>query len=545
MNSTDTTSHSTTTSRATIWAVGDSTVSAFNDVFYIPRVGYGEALSRYFDAEVINLARSGSSSTSFTALDAYHTLLNGDPAASIPALGTRPGHPQFLLIAFGHNDEKADPERHTDPNGDRHTPGSFAWSLTEHYILPALERGVRPVLCTPIARLNANDNTANGYLGTCGHITDDGDYAQAVRDLAAALNEDNIPVDLLDMTRATIDLNIGMGADAQWLHAFGSARPAATGTPDTAGTHSGELDGMRPIGLDPTHTNLFGASMHAWLVARLAVEQHSAMAGLVRQDVERPTYEHDFPESINPTYVIPEYTPPQTSSTRWPLFRDADGRIWQGSAFGNLGVDPETSTDFDATACGTEDSPELTLKVAGNRGKIAGNDDGFLMYFTQLPSDAEFTLTATATLEAIDAANEQVSYGLMVRDDMLIDCDTPAMMGDYVATGYRFRPVTGFGRRGGTLISGPAATRRYGTVGERVRLEIHGTEDGYTLRFGDNPAATQGFDYRLTTVDPEHVYVGFFVTRNATVTFGDVRLRIVARGRSADEPRNTTTQKGQ
>ncbi|OXM99841.1 SGNH/GDSL hydrolase family protein [Bifidobacterium vansinderenii] len=543
----------TTSADATIWTVGDSTVSAFNDVFYIPRIGYGEALGRYFDAEVINLARSGSSSTSFTTLDAYCTLLDGDPDTSTPALGTRTDRAQFLLIAFGHNDEKADPERHTDPRGNRHTPGSFSWSLTEHYIFPALQRGVRPVLCTPIARLNANDNTANGYRSACGHVTDDGDYAQAIRNLAAELNEDGIPVDLLDMTQATIGLNIGMGPDAQWLHAFGSARPESIGdasgdSADSTDTHSGILDGMRPIGLDPTHTNLFGARMHAWLVAQLARQQGITLADFARPGMEQPTYEQDFPVSVNPAYTVPEYTPPQTPSTRWPLFRDAHGTVWQGSVFGNLGVDPKTSTDFDATASGTAntaDSPALTLKVAGNHGKIAGNDDGMLMYFVQLPANAEFTLTATATIEAIDSANEQVSYGLMVRDDMLIDRDTPAMMGDYAAVGYRFHAVTGFGRRGGTLISGPEAALRYGDVGERVRLEVTGTADGYTLRFGDNPAASQGFDYRLTTVDPEHVYVGFFVARNATVTFRDVRLQVTGNGQAMAKPANTTEQEEQ
>ena len=52
---------------STLWVVGDSTLSPFNDKFYYPRYGYGTMLNQYLDntIEVKNLALSGRSSKSF------------------------------------------------------------------------------------------------------------------------------------------------------------------------------------------------------------------------------------------------------------------------------------------------------------------------------------------------------------------------------------------------------------------------------------------------------------------------------------------------
>ena len=36
----------------TLWVVGDSTVSAFNDNYYMPRTGWGSALALYFNDKI-------------------------------------------------------------------------------------------------------------------------------------------------------------------------------------------------------------------------------------------------------------------------------------------------------------------------------------------------------------------------------------------------------------------------------------------------------------------------------------------------------------
>lgn len=78
---------------------------SFNDyTYFYPRFGYGTKLQDYFNnVEVINLALSGRSSKSYLKEKNYlklkELLKDGD----------------YLLIGFGHNDEKADDEsRFTD-----------------------------------------------------------------------------------------------------------------------------------------------------------------------------------------------------------------------------------------------------------------------------------------------------------------------------------------------------------------------------------------------------------------------------------------------
>ena len=75
----------------------------------------------------------------------------------------------YLLVGFGHNDEKAEDGRYTDPNGAYTTEGSFANSLYENYVKPAQEKGVTVILCTPIVRRTATGEWSSSNL----HITSD------------------------------------------------------------------------------------------------------------------------------------------------------------------------------------------------------------------------------------------------------------------------------------------------------------------------------------------------------------------------------------
>lgn len=179
------------TDKKTIWVIGDSTVSSFNDDYYYPRYGYGTQLQNYFDSniyEVKNLALSGRSSKSYIKDPEYNILLDGMKDGD------------YLFIGFGHNDEKLEQERYTNPNGTYLDQGSFANSLYENYIKKAEEVGCNVVLCTPIVRRTAEATWPNSNL----HITATngqyvgGDYPQAIRDLGKALN---IPV--VDMTSLT------------------------------------------------------------------------------------------------------------------------------------------------------------------------------------------------------------------------------------------------------------------------------------------------------------------------------------------------------
>ena len=186
----------------TVYFVGDSTVCSFSDAYYLPRYGYGTQFENFVSDKVTvsNLALSGRSSYSFLSEDNYDTLVN-----SI-------GEGDYLIIGFGHNDEKAETERYTNPNlpyTDSTTlingrAASFAYTLYNYYIKVAEDAGATPILCTPIVRANSSDN----YEGSSAHITETatvgdiefagGDYAKAIRDLGAAT--DTTVVDLTAIT---------------------------------------------------------------------------------------------------------------------------------------------------------------------------------------------------------------------------------------------------------------------------------------------------------------------------------------------------------
>lgn len=491
--------------KATFWVVGDSTVSAFNDSYYLPRVGYGEELDNYFNANVYNLAVSGASSKDFASMDSYQVLLNG--SKDVPALGDAEGA-KFLFIGFGHNDEKTEDARYTDPNGDYKTEGSFAHSLYTRYIQPALERGVTPVVCTPMVRLT-NDNTAESYKGASGHVTADttigqrtfagGDYAQAIRDMCQELS-----LICVDLTDATLHENLTQGRNAQWMHSFTGAKL----TPD------GQLTAT---GLDQTHTNRFGAKVNAWLISRLTKD---TPLGAFSKSEAKPRYKTYFADAVNPDYEPSSYKAPTETSTLWPALTTADGTVFNGTVFGNVGgQDKITGGDFAAAV----DGQQVRMQIKNNRGKIASTVDGLMMYYVQLPAGTNFTLTAKATVNSL-AKNNQVSFGLMARDDLYLDTSISDPIGDYVAVGTRNQgAVNCFGRKSGALYDGPDAAVTYG-AGDTVELTLTGTADGYTLRYGDNEVVSAGFDYPLTANDPDYIYVGFYAARNADITFSDVQL---------------------
>ncbi len=160
-----------------IFYIGDSTVQ-FNKIDTYPQTGMSQGLTRYTDKNVtvLSYARNGRSTKSF---------LDEGRFAPVQA---EMGQGDYLLIQFGHNDEKADPARHTDAYG------SFQDNL-RFFIREARKAGAYPVLITPIARRLF---TEDGTFRPGSH----GDYPDAIRQVGA---EEQVPVaDLTTLTEAYI-----------------------------------------------------------------------------------------------------------------------------------------------------------------------------------------------------------------------------------------------------------------------------------------------------------------------------------------------------
>jgi LPXTG-motif cell wall-anchored protein len=118
----------------------------------------------------------------------------------------------------------------------------------------------------------------------------------------------------------------------------------------------------------------------------------------------------------------------------------------------------------------------------------------------------------------------------MARDEMYIDYNTTAVLGDYVAAAPLRLTKTGnvwnsFARKSGVLTQGGTCKNTI-SAGDNINLSIQSNSDGYATTFGNEATITGGFDFKLTSIDPNYVYVGMFVARNADITFSDIKLVI-------------------
>ncbi len=484
----------------TLWVVGDSTAAEFNDsTYYYPRYGWGTQLARYFEGiSIENLAVSGTSTQSFLQTAQYQRLLQEMKAGD------------YLLIGFGHNDEKPESLRYTNPNTSITTPGSIQHYLFEYYIRPAQEAGVNPILCTPIVRRDLGNN----YTGASGHITtpqttiegtfEGGDYARAIQRAGVAKS---VPV--LDLTKRTKEIYLRLGAQGvKDRHAWSSSREAS---------------------IDNTHTNLYGAACNAWLIADELSKTNSSLKNYLIDNISAPD---SSILTVNPLYQERSFNRPEGESTHWPAIGD-----WKGTVFGDIDA-YEYLNDiyFNLSYYGDgmiwmkagrfEENDNST--VGARVGKISTTTDGIAMYYQAVPADRNFTLSADVTIHHLDP-NNQASFGLMVRDDIYVDTVTSDTLGDYVAAGPLMlgshEPWNCFARKNGALTQGGTASRIY-QPGEIVHVEIRKTSDGYTCTFGDNAPVSAGFDFPLTTVDSEYVYAGMFVARSADVTFWNINLEL-------------------
>ncbi len=203
----------------TIWIIGDSTVEDNTPPFR----GWGWALPEFVKegVEVKNHALSGRSTRSFWNEGLFKPVEEGMKAGDL------------LLIQFGHNDEKDDEERHTDPDT------TFPENLWR-YCSIALEKGTQPVLLTPVSR--------RFFVGDGNMLYTHGEYPRAVRKLAA---EKNVPLCDLKMDSRNLYLKLGEEKTAEL---FVRLKP-------------GENPGFPQGHDDKTHFNAFGARTIAGLVA--------------------------------------------------------------------------------------------------------------------------------------------------------------------------------------------------------------------------------------------------------------------------------------
>ena len=157
-----------------VLCLGDS-IMQYNDFSTFPQSGWVQELARFFppETEWLNFARNGRSTKSFIDEGRFMRVM------------TEACKDDFALIQFGHNDEKDDPTRHTEPGKD----GDFRKNLS-YFVRELRSKGVKPVLLTPMARrMFENDRPKDSH----------GEYSKAIIETAEA---ENVPC--IDMNTLTL-----------------------------------------------------------------------------------------------------------------------------------------------------------------------------------------------------------------------------------------------------------------------------------------------------------------------------------------------------
>ena len=232
----------------TIFVIGDSTAANKDTTNGKVERGWAMMLQTCFDPEYIvvdNHAVNGRSSKSFIDEGRWDQVMEK----------IKPG--DFVIIQFGHNDEKPKADRHTDPGS------TFDYNLAK-YVRETREKGGIPVLMNCVVRRNffvqvpENDDDEKLRTSTFKDgvrmvegdslIDTHGLYRVAPRDVARRMN-----CHFIDANRITHDLEQGLGKEgSKKLHMW-----------FLPGEEPSEPEGKQ----DNTHYNKYGAQVVANLLA--------------------------------------------------------------------------------------------------------------------------------------------------------------------------------------------------------------------------------------------------------------------------------------
>lgn len=121
----------------TIYIIGDSTAAEKNIANGSAERGWGMVLQGFFDegVRVENHAVNGRSSRSFYTEGRWQTVVEK----------LKPG--DYVIIQFGHNDEKPKPDRHTDV-------GTTFDAHLAQYVVETKAKGATAILMSPVVRRN-------------------------------------------------------------------------------------------------------------------------------------------------------------------------------------------------------------------------------------------------------------------------------------------------------------------------------------------------------------------------------------------------------
>ena len=257
------------------------------------------------------------------------------------------------------------------------------------------------------------------------------------------------------------------------------------------------------------------------LVTDLASKDKKFKKLVIKNPLE-PSIELRVP---NPNYVEPGTGAPTAKSS---VFTTTEP--WWASVFGDCGGQGKIANpdlyEITETATGVSmHSGSKDCKTAA--GKISSATDGIAFYFQQIAADKDFSISATATVINIKA-NNQVSFGIMARDNVLIDTADSGVSTNYVAAGPLKLTASDwkstFARDGGALVETAAQVESVPSTNTVVEISL--VKEGNIIRakYGNEEAKEYTVD--LTQADKDNIYIGFYTVRNAVVDFSNIKVEI-------------------
>lgn len=260
---------------------------------------------------------------------------------------------------------------------------------------------------------------------------------------------------------------------------------------------------------------------------------------------------------------------------------NANNLTWHAITFGqstdlNFGstILPEKVGTNQVTVDGKKiDSGKLANKftIESRGGKLANSHEGVTYYYTSLPTDVNFTLTADIQLEQLGpetgaTPNRQEGAGIMIRDVIGKPRMDPQPQGmeefpaasNMVMNALRANKKTVNGLTNINGIYREGIYQPWGTGGNKMsrdeyvkgvpfgpkthyKMSVTRTDSGFTVSYDDGKTQkTQSLDGAHANIvemqDPNTQYVGFFASRNAKINVSDVKLTL-SEAKTVDAPK--------
>lgn len=260
---------------------------------------------------------------------------------------------------------------------------------------------------------------------------------------------------------------------------------------------------------------------------------------------------------------------------------NANNLTWHAITFGqstdlNFGstILPEKVGTNQVTVDGKKiDSGKLANKftIESRGGKLANSHEGVTYYYTSLPTDVNFTLTADIQLEQLGpetgaTPNRQEGAGIMIRDVIGKPRMDPQPQGmeefpaasNMVMNALRANKKTVNGLTNINGIYREGIYQPWGTGGNKMsrdeyvkgvpfgpkthyKMSVTRTDSGFTVSYDDGKTQkTQSLDGAHANIvemqNPNTQYVGFFASRNAKINVSDVKLTL-SEAKTVDAPK--------